>query len=162
MTSPHPLRHVGPTVFISYSFRDKVLAQPLHERLVSMGFQVQREDEESLANLPLDQELQRRIGSCEAFIQLRTETANRSDWMLREFDFARQRHEHDAAYLILPIVFDESSLPDRVRDWWYLSIGSAGLDDAGVDLVRRQLLGTVRLLPLASDTPFEFDATAVQ
>lgn len=87
--SANLLRGMGPRTFISYSFADRAIATRLRDFLTVSGFQVRMEDETSLLNMRLPDVLPIRISDAECFIQLRTATANRSQWVAREFEYAR-------------------------------------------------------------------------
>ena len=64
MSVDHPLRGLGPKVFISYSFADLPLAQRIQEYLASRGMQVRKEDETSLVTQQLSQALPHRNADC--------------------------------------------------------------------------------------------------
>ncbi|MCE6997375.1 toll/interleukin-1 receptor domain-containing protein [Saccharothrix sp. S26] len=78
----------GPRVFTSYSFRDRPPADVIADDLRSRGMQVVMEDERSLLEHRLDEVLPARIGECEVFPLLLIETSARSQWVMREFDWA--------------------------------------------------------------------------
>jgi TIR domain len=148
-----PLRHYGPRVFISYSFRDAALAESLHASLAARGFQVSREDETSLVNQRLTEAIPQRIAQAEVLIQLRTSTSNLSDWVTREFAYAVEARGQGQSFVILPVVFDKSTLPDSVKEWWFLDVEGTGLTDEAIDQIERICLGSVHLLPLSDDDP---------
>jgi len=148
----HALRGYGPRVFISYSFADSTIAQPLEESLRAKGFQVRREDDTSLFNQNLTEAIPRMLADAEVFIQLLTTSANRSTWVERELDWMFQQRDAGTGVIFLPIVFDKSNLPDRVKDWWYLDL-SGGLTPQAMDAIERLCLKSVHLLRLAEDDP---------
>jgi len=149
----HALRGYGPRVFISYSFADSAIAKPLESSLRVKGFQVQREDDTSLFNQKLTEAIPRRVADAEVFIQLLTTTANRSAWVERELDWMFKQREAGTGVIFLPIVFDKSTLSDRLKEWWYLDL-SGGLTPEALDAIERLCLKSVHLLRLADDDPF--------
>ena len=152
LTSP-ALRGYGPRVFISYSFADSAIAQPLESALRARGFQVRREDDTSLFNQKLTEAIPRLLADAEVFIQLLTTTANRSAWVERELDWMFQQRDAGSGLIFLPIVFDKSTLPERVKEWWYLDL-SGGLTPAALDDIEQLCLKSVHRLRLTDDDPF--------
>lgn len=150
----YPLRGYGPRVFISYSFVDSAIAKQLEAALVAKGFQVRREDDTSLFNEKLTEAIPRRIADAEVFIQLLTSTSNRSAWVERELDWMFERRDAGEAVVFLPIVFDKTTLPERLKEWWFLDLSGSQLTDAAMEAVERLCLKSVHLLPLAADDPF--------
>lgn len=148
-----PLRRYGPRVFISYSFRDASLAESIHISLTAQGFQVSREDETSLINQRLTEAIPRRIAEAEVLIQLRTATSNLSEWVAREFSYALDLKSEGQSIVILPIVFDKSTLPNAVKEWWFMDLEGSGLTAAAVAQIERICLSSVHLLALSEDDP---------
>ena len=147
------LRGYGPGVFISYSFADAALAQQLESALTARGFQVRREDEVSLFNEKLTEAIPRRMADTEVFIQLLTITANRSTWVARELDWMFEQRTAGTGVMFLPIVFDKSTLPEAVKEWWFMDMPGTSWTEAALDAVARFCLRSVHLLPLAKDDP---------
>lgn len=156
-----PLRGIGPSTFLSYSFADRTLAARLAEGLESRGLRVHREDESSLLGKPLSETIARRIGDREFFVQLLTRTSNASAWVRKELDWALERRRSGRAFGLVQVVVDREGMPDDAPRADFEDAG-AGIDDALLDRVARRALETVRLLPMASDAPFEFERTAVE
>ena len=150
----YALRGYGPRVFISYSFVDSALAKQLESTLLAKGFQVRREDDTSLFNEKLTEAIPRRMADAEVFIQLLTTTSNRSAWVERELDWMFERRNAGEAVVFLPIVFDKATLPDRLKEWWFLDLSGSELTDAAMDAIERLCLKSVHLLPMAEDDPF--------
>jgi hypothetical protein len=76
MTIRYPLRGIGPSTFLSYSYADQALATELAAGLEARGLRVHKEDETTLLGRPLSEMLGRRIAEREVFLQLLTKTAN--------------------------------------------------------------------------------------
>ena len=155
--SPTPvcaLRGYGPRVFISYSFVDSAIAQPLEAALRARGFQVRREDDTSLFNEKLTEAIPRRMADAEVFIQLLTTTSNRSAWVERELDWMFEQRNAGTGVVFLPIVFDKATLPERLKEWWFMDLGAGKLTDEALNAIERLCLKSVHLLPLAEDDPF--------
>lgn len=150
------LRNYGPRVFLSYSFRDKDLAERVSGALAVSGFQVHREDEFSLAGQQLSAAIPQRIGDAEVLIQLLTANSNASEWVAREFAYAVARRDQKHDLIILPIVFDKEQLPEPVRDWWFFDLSGMELSDLALAKIKEICLGSVRLLPLDEDAPWRF------
>ena len=150
------LRNYGPRVFLSYSFRDKDLAERMSGALAVSGFQVHREDEFSLAGQQLSAAIPQRIGDAEVLIQLLTANSNASEWVAREFAYAVARRDQKHDLIILPIVFDKEQLPEPVRDWWFFDLSGMELSDLALAKIKEICLGSVRLLPLDADAPWRF------
>jgi hypothetical protein len=138
-----PLRGIGPRTFISYSFRDTATAIVLETFLVNSGFQVTMEDERSLLNNRLADALERRVQDAECFVQLRTAAANASHWVNEEFKMADQRRRKDDCFMLLPIVFDVTGLPEDVRNLVYIA-APQGLTEDVLRVTRDKALEIVR------------------
>ena len=151
--TPQALRGYGPRVFISYSFADSSVAKQLESVLLSRGFQVRREDETSLFNEKLTEAIPRRMADVEVFIQLLTTTSNRSAWVERELDWMFEQRKAGTGVVFLPVVFDKSTLPDRLKEWWFLDLADARLTDQAMEAIERLCLKSVHLLRLADDDP---------
>lgn len=147
------LRGYGPRIFVSYSFADAPLAQRLESALVTKGFQVRREDETSLFNEKLTEAIPRRMADAEVFVQLLTTTANRSMWIGRELDWMFEQRKAGTGIMFLPVVFDKSTIPEALKDWWFMDIGSGTLTEEALDAIERFCLKSVHLLRLADDDP---------
>jgi hypothetical protein len=150
------LRNYGPRVFVSYSFRDKDLAERISSALAKSGFQVHREDEFSLAGQQLSAAIPQRIGDAEVLIQLLTANSNASEWLAREFAYAVARRDQKHDLIILPIVFDKERLPEPVRDWWFFDLSGMELSDLALEKIKEICLSSVHLLPLDEEVPWRF------
>ncbi len=150
----HALRGYGPRVFISYSFADSAAAKQLEAVLLGKGFQVRREDDTSLFNEKLSEAIPRRMADSEVFIQLLTATSNRSAWVERELDWMFEHRQAGTGIVFLPIVFDKSTLPERLKEWWFLDLAAEGkLTDEACESIERLCLKSVHLLPLSDEDP---------
>jgi hypothetical protein len=149
----HALRGYGPRVFISYSFADSAVAKQLEAILVAKGFQVRREDDTSLFNEQLTEAIPRRMADAEVFIQLLTTTSNRSAWVARELDWMFEHRQAGTGVVFLPVVFDKATMPERLKEWWFLELGDGKLTDDACDAIHRLCLKSVHLLRLADDDP---------
>ncbi|MBL6614535.1 MAG: toll/interleukin-1 receptor domain-containing protein [Reyranella sp.] len=154
--SSFALRNYGPRVFVSYSFRDKDLAERISAALAESGFQVHREDEFSLAGQQLSAAIPQRIGDAEVLIQLLTANSNASEWVAREFAYAVARRDQKHDLIILPIVFDKEQLPEPVRDWWFFDLSGMELSDVALAKIKEICLSSVYLLPLDEEAPWRF------
>ena len=149
-----PLRGYGPRVFISYSFADAAIARQIESTLTAKGFQVRREDDTSLFNQKLSEAIPRRIADAEVFIQLLTTSANHSMWVGRELDWMFEQRKAGTGIIFLPIVFDKSTLPESLKEWWFLDLAGGNLTDEAMSAIERLCLKCVHLLRLAEDDPF--------
>ncbi len=110
------LRGQGPKTFISYGFGN-TLAPRVAEYLEAEGFQVTLIVDTMLLGEPsLADALERHIGAAEVVVPVLDTKANQSVWVMREVETALARGR-----LLLPVVQDSDTLPDRVRDIPYLS-----------------------------------------
>ena len=151
-----PLRGLGPRVFVSYSFRDFELAGHIAANLKQAGMQVRMEDETSLLGSQLSGTLQSRIGSAEAFLQVLTKTSVRSAWVAQEFGWAATAQSRGAGpRVVLPIVVGDTEVPEPIADWAYLAVPT-GPDEQSLDVVRRTAMGSVAVLPVDPDRPYQF------
>ena len=158
----HALRGYGPRVFISYSFVDARIAQQFESALTAKGFQVRREDDTSLFNEKLTEAIPRRMADAEVFIQLLTSTANRSTWVGRELDWMFEQRKAGTGIVFLPIVFDKSNLPERLKEWWFLDLAGGDLTAEALDAVERLCLKSVHLLRLADKDPLSLADSDVE
>ncbi len=149
----HALRGYGPRVFISYSFADTKLAQQVESALTAKGFQVRREDDTSLFNEKLTDAIPRRMADAEVFIQVLTSTSNSSEWVAKELDWMFEHRDAGSGMVFLPIVFDKSTLPERLKEWWFLDLSETGLTPEALEAIERLCLKSVHLLRLREDDP---------
>lgn len=156
MLANRPLRGLGPKVFISYSFADRLLAQRIEEYLASRGMQVKKEDETSLLAEQLSQALPRRVADAEVFVQILTETSVQSNWVYREFEWAVAASKLSTKPAIVPVVFGNAKPQDPISDWVYIK-SAVDLEDATLDAIGRASLTSIELLPLDSSLPFQFE-----
>jgi hypothetical protein len=147
------LRCYGPRVFISYSFADSTVAKQLEASLVAKGFQVRREDDTSLFNEKLTEAIPRRMADAEVFVQLLTTASNRSAWVERELDWMFEHRQAGTGIVFLPVVFDKSTLPERVKEWWFLDLADGKLTDEAIEAIERLCVKSLHLLRLADDDP---------
>lgn len=151
------MRGVGPRTFISYSFGDKDIANAVRNHLADAGFRTRMEDETSLLNERLPDALARRIEDAECFIQILTESANRSHWVNEELELAEEKRSRDEGFTIIPIVLHKESLGGRAQQWVYVD-ATAGLtrdvlelvSEAGVRSIRRVRVDQGRPVTLLS------------
>jgi hypothetical protein len=148
------LRGVGPRTFVSYSFRDKQTASALSRHLTDAGFDVRMEDETSLLNERLPDVLARRIEDAECFVQLRTESANRSHWVGRELELAEEKRKRDPGFTIVLVVLHKESLDERAQQWVYID-ASAGLTDDVQTLVTATGLRSIRPVRVEKSRPVQ-------
>jgi len=156
----YPLRGIGPSIFLSYSYADQAIASTLESDLRERGLQVHKEDETSLIGQSLSEALQKRIAGREVFLQLLTRTSNVSSWVKREHTWAREREKQGRIFRLIPLVLERSGLPQEIAESDYVD-GTGGLTREVIDVVTARALETVQLLPLSTECPFEFrrDAT---
>src|SRR5664279_4792680 len=133
----HALRGYGPRVFVSYSFADAKLAQQVESALAAKGLQVRREDDTSLFNEKLTAAIPRRMADAEVFIQILTTTSNRSEWVAKELDWMFEHRDAGSGMVFLPIVFDKSTLPERLKEWWFLDLSGTGLTPEAMEAIER-------------------------
>ena len=152
MSVAHPLRGLGPRVFISYSFADLALARRIQEYLASRGMQVKKEDEASLVTQQLSQALPHRVADAEVFVQILTETSVQSNWVYREFEWAVAASKALAQLVIVPVVFGNAKPRDPISDWVYIT-SPTELNEASLDAIGRASLTAIELLLL--ETPQE-------
>jgi hypothetical protein len=154
-TPAGPLRGMGPKVFLSYSFRDRALADTIADDPRGCGMQVRLEDEESLLGSRLDVALPERIADCEVFIQVVTETSANSAWVAREFEWATSDHTgHARPPVVLPLVVEGTQVPERVASWAYLSVNTP-IARASLEMIRAVALRAIVPLPLDPDAPYQ-------
>ena len=158
----HALRGYGPRVFVSYSFKDKELAERIENALSGRGFQIRRENENSLTGQKLTEAIPKRIGEAEVLIQIRTKSSNLSEWIAREFSYAVTLKNKGQQLIILPLVFDKSNIPDDVKEWWFMDLADSGLTEIALEEIERVCLSSVCLLRLSEDDPFSISKTDLE
>jgi hypothetical protein len=149
----HALRGYGPRVFVSYSFADAKVAQQIESELTSKGLQVRREDDTSLFNEKLTAAIPRRMADAEVFIQVLTTTSNRSAWVAKELDWMFEHRNAGSGMVFLPIVFDKASLPERLKEWWFLDLSETGVTPEALEAIHRFCMKSVHVLRLREDDP---------
>ncbi|MGB8192795.1 MAG: toll/interleukin-1 receptor domain-containing protein [Chitinophagaceae bacterium] len=101
--------NTDPQIFICHSLqdgRDKTLAHQLAEGLRNQGFKVWIAPD----NIPSGSEWKKEIinsivRQCTHFLVILSASSVSSEWVLEEIELARQRHEKDNAFTILPLAF---------------------------------------------------------
>ena len=160
MISQGNFRAPGPSVFVSYSFRDKQVAAAIEANLSQHGFRVQIEDETSLIGRDLETALRGRISASEAFVQILTRDASRSSWVQRELRFALTGPE-TARRVIVVVLVDGMDKPDHIPDQVCVPAVSGITPQVLADL-RGRADEAVHRLPLSDNDPFRFDAVALR
>jgi hypothetical protein len=148
-----PLRGYGPRVFISYSFQDTPIAMQLEAALKANGCQVRREDEVSLFNQRLVDAIPQRIGDAEVLVILLTTAANKSAWVARELDWILEHRKTSNDIVLLPIVFDKATVPEPIKDWWFLDLDSRELTMGDLELATRMCMTAIHSLRISDDDP---------
>ena len=77
-------------LFLSYSSKDKPLAQRIERRLSSRGFSVWRDDNQMLPGDVLPETIRTAIRASTHFLPLLTDSAAASKWVAQELAFARE------------------------------------------------------------------------
>lgn len=138
------LRGQGPKTFISYGFGN-TLAPRIAEYLTAEGFQVTLIVDTMLLGEPsLSAALDRHIGAAEVVVPVLDRKANQSIWVQKEVETAIGHGR-----IVLPVVQDPETLPDRVRDIPYLS-------EHNYQLLVPTALKRFALLPLDPERPYLF------
>ena len=161
MTTRYPLRGIGPSTFLSYSYADQALATELAAGLEALGLRVHKEDETTLLGKPLPEMLGKRVAEREVFVQLLTKTANASAWVRKEFDWATARQGTGRIFSLIPLVVDVPTVSDAIAAHDHED-ASMGITNDLLDRVVRRSLETVQLLPMSDDSPFEFDRRSTE
>lgn len=156
----HPLRHIGPKVFLSYSYTDRALAEQVERYLLARGFQVRKEDETSLLGQHLNIALPKRIHDAEVFVQLLTPQSFNSDWVKKEFEWADAHNKERGWPVLVPLVVGDVQPRRAVSDLVYVS-APQGLTDEALGILERGCMEAVEPLPLDENVPFIFDPSRV-
>lgn len=153
-TAATALRGIGPKTFISYSFRDRDLAEKLHSYLLCEGFQVRKEDETSLVGRRLAEELPRRIADKECFIPILTEVSSNSQWVQEEFRYAEE-YAKTNKLRIAPVMLSSAGPPQWLGDFAYVDAARDGLSPAILEAIKAVSLSAVRLLEVNDHDPLK-------
>lgn len=138
------LRGRGPATFISYAFGN-VLAPQIDQMLRREGFPVTIVDDTKLLGEPsLSAALERLVGESELVVLVLDSAANRSNWVAQELAVAKR-----LGRVIIPVVEDEATLNEAVRDIPYLT-------KANVNALAPSALSRYGQLPLDSRNPCQF------
>jgi len=160
------LRGIGPKVFISYCFKDQFLAEGLAEFLKDNGFQVRMEDETSLVGKRLENELNRRIGDVECFIQMYTEASSNSHWVKKELEYAeeikKQKFQSEGKFsyegnelIIAPVVLHSDCASEIFSDLAFIDATRDGLSPTILQNIKKVCLQSVRLIEIDEDRPHQ-------
>lgn len=144
------LRGQGPKTFISYAFGN-TLAPKLAEQLTEAGFQVTLVvDTSLLGERSLAQALERLIQNAELVVPILDAKANSSNWVLHELTIAQR-----LGRVIMPIVQDERSLHDTVRDIPFLT-------EQTIDALIPAAISRYALLRLDPLAPYQLSIESLQ
>ncbi len=113
---PSKLRGRGPRTFISYAFGNQ-LAPQLKQILDREGFPAKLVDDTELLGKPsLTAALEGLVTEAELVVRVLDTAANQSSWVAHELAIAKKLRR-----VIIPVVEDEATLPESVRDIPYLT-----------------------------------------
>jgi|ERR1017187_3897429 hypothetical protein len=162
MKTPHPLRNLGPRVFISYSFADRAVVDGLSEAMRSVGFHVVQEDESSLLGQRLRDILPDRIAQCEVFIPVITSSSAASQWVRQEVKWALRESQGRSNFHVLPAVLNKTALPKLIGEYSFVDMPHGLTDSAVIAIVNQCIHWCLKLMPLQDDNIFQFNPTCVQ
>ena len=151
-TSTTSLRGIGPKTFLSYSFKDRGIADTLCHHLRGKGFHVRKEDETTLVGHRLAAELPRRIGDAECFLPIITESSSNSQWVREEFRYAEEWSKKKRM-IIAPVVLSRDGSLNWLSDFAYIDATKDGLSPSVLEATEMVLLSAVRLLKIEDDNP---------
>src|SRR5262245_9921733 len=146
MSVKYPLRGIGPSTFLSYSYADRALATELANALEMRGLRVRKEDEKSLLGRSLPEALGKSIAEREVFLQLMTETARAYAWVGKEFEWAKERQGTGRVFCFIQLVAHGTAGEAIGADQ---EDARSGIADDLLDRVLQRSLETVQLLPMA-------------
>jgi hypothetical protein len=99
-------------IFISYSKKNKIYARALADHLEAKGFKVWIDDEIDYGEV-WERKMFSAIDDCAAFVVIMTPEAYKSDWVLRECEYASRKKKPQ-----FPLLLDGEEFPRYMTHQW--------------------------------------------
>jgi len=109
--------HLG-HIFISHTSADKPLVRQLADRLRTEGFQIWLDERDILVGDPLAKRISEALASTRVVLVVVSSASIQSKWLRYELNVATERMVKGECRVI-PIVIDETPLPEEVRGLLY-------------------------------------------
>lgn len=114
-TSTTPCNRHNPSVFISYSSADNVLAGRLYADLREQGFHCWKYDFDLEIGDPIRKSIENAIRRHDYVIAILSKTSIQSEWVRHEVDEALKKEKRLRVNILRPIRLDDSVFEDRLR-----------------------------------------------
>ena len=102
----------SPTVFISYSHLDKVVARRLLRELTAHGVKAWLDERELRVGVALTSSIRAHIEAADALLVIASQASADSNWVGQEIDFAKQHSKS-----VIPLFIEPLSRHERFRDY---------------------------------------------
>lgn len=134
-----------PTVFISYSAKDRITAASIADELRRRGVSVWFDQQEILAGDSLVGRISEGIDSSDYLLVLLSRSSLDSAWVQREVGIAFDRFGTEAGNVIIPVKIDDSPIPPLFKSQRYADFAAdprKAVDEIGDRILRDQGQGT--------------------
>jgi hypothetical protein len=105
-----------PSVFLSYSSKDKDFANRLVEGLRSEGLKVWTADEQIKVGDSLKSSVSQAISKSQWVIVILSENSSRSGWVSKELSLALEAEKARGRTLVLPVVYQGAVVPPEINE----------------------------------------------
>jgi hypothetical protein len=124
------------SVFISYTFNDRALAQGVQTRLDQAGYRVWIDEGELRAGDSLVTSISQAIDKVDFLVALVSEHSVQSNWCQQELSLAMTGEIAQRGITVIPIKVGDVQMPPTLIDKKYLKLAASSLDSAVAELVR--------------------------
>ena len=123
------------SVFISYSWKDKAIAQKITDDLRARGIRVWIDTSELLPGDSLIQKISKGISDSEFIVMILSRNSQKSQWAQRELEIAFRQEREGSSVRFIPIRIDDSLIPSFLSDRVYIDFQNDY--EAAIELLAR-------------------------
>ena len=146
-----------PTVFLSYSHRDQLVARRIVRELTERGIKTWLDERELRIGAALTASIRSHIEAADALLVVASHAAADSQWVGQEVDFAGQHNKN-----VIPIFIESVAEHPRFRDYLGIDVTQPqGFADGVARLIRDLYLSVDREAPVADPTTLTSDLRAL-
>jgi hypothetical protein len=128
-----------PRIFLSYSTKDRQIADELVQALSNREIGVWMDQAEIAIGDRLTENIKRAIDAVDYVVVLFSENALESAWVMRELEIAMDYERENNCVKVLPIIIDQSKLPEVLFDRLHSRLTTPSELDIAVTLIEDRL-----------------------
>jgi hypothetical protein len=153
----------GPSVFISYSHRDKESVVPLVSHLRHMGFQVWMDTKDLAAGDSIIEEVSNAIARADIYIVALSAASIVSKWVIHELNTALSLEIGQGHPRVIPVMLEKVNVPAAIKARLYVDLSAADIREANrkVDAALREHAPSVTSHAHMPTSPMRLDLAKV-